>query len=78
MDRITLANASDCLVKILLAEKLSATDKDEVERIVRAELKDKDTDEKIVKIVRNVLVQFTKTLYNRRSFWSSTLNSNPD
>jgi hypothetical protein len=61
-----------------LGEAFTATDKSEVERIVRGELKDKATEEMIVKIVRNVLVQLYKTLYNRRSFWTSAVNGSPE
>ena len=61
-----------------LVEKFTKTDTEEVERIARAIVKDKLDDEHIVKIVRNVLVQLYKTFYTRRSFWTTSLNANPD
>ena len=70
-----------------LTETFTQTDKLEIERIVRKEIKDSMTDSKLkskefekrlVDVSKNVLVQLYKQLYNKRSFWTSGLSNDPN
>lgn len=54
----------------------SATFAKKVEKIVKDRLaKDKDIEDKMVEITKNVLTQLYKTLWTKRNFWSSSLTN---
>jgi hypothetical protein len=56
-----------------LFEKLSASDKEEVERIVRKEFRAKAHTTSVEKIIKDVLRRFAQVFYNRRGFWLNEL-----
>jgi hypothetical protein len=50
--------------------------KSKIEKMVVDQLKkDKPTQKEVAKITEKVLVQFYKTMWTRRSFWSNKLDS---
>jgi hypothetical protein len=50
--------------------------KGKIEKMVKDQIgKDKPTQKEIAKIADKVLVQFYKTLWTRRSFWSNKLDN---
>ena len=54
----------------------SATFKNKIEKIIKDKLKDdKDLEDKIVEITKNVLTQLYKTLWTRRGFWRNDLKN---
>jgi hypothetical protein len=54
----------------------SKTFKDKVEKIVKDKLKDdKDLEDKVVEITKNVLTQLYKTLWVKRGVWRNTLSN---
>jgi hypothetical protein len=59
-----------------ITEALSKSDKDQVERMIRDELKAyKKTDEKDdLTLAKNVLISFVKALYTKRGAWTSELS----
>ena len=58
-------------------DMLKTTDiKTKIETLVKKQMKnDKPTQKEIAKISEKVLVQFYKTLWTRRSFWSNKLDN---
>jgi len=58
-------------------DMLKTTDiKSKIEELVKKQLKnDKPTQKEVAKISEKVLVQFYKTMWTRRSFWSNKLDS---
>lgn len=55
----------------------SAEFKAKIEKIVKDRIKnDKELENKVVDITKNVLTQLYKTLWIRRSFWKSNLSNN--
>tara|TARA_R100001510_G_C7651278_1_gene208924 strand:+ start:1043 stop:1312 length:270 start_codon:yes stop_codon:yes gene_type:complete len=58
-------------------DMLKTTDiKTKIENLVKKQMKnDKPTQKEIAKISEKVLVQFYKTLWTRRSFWSNKLDN---
>lgn len=60
-------------IKIYMDTK---TFKDKVEKIVKDKLKnDKELEDKVVEITKNVLTQLYKTLWVRRGMWRDTLSN---
>ena len=54
----------------------SSTFKSKVEKIVKDKLKDdKELEDKIVEITKNVLTQLYKTLWTKRGFWRNDLKN---
>jgi hypothetical protein len=52
------------------------TFKNKIEKIVKDKLKnDKDLEDKVVEITKNVLTQLYKTLWVRRGMWRDTLSN---
>jgi len=50
--------------------------KSKVEKIVKDKLKDnKDLEDKVVDITKNVITQLYKTLWNKRGFWRDNLTN---
>ena len=50
--------------------------KDKIEKIVQDKLKDnKELEDKVVEITRNVITQLYKTLWVRRSFWQTSISN---
>jgi hypothetical protein len=50
--------------------------KNKIERIVKDKLKDnKEIEDKVVEITKNVLTQLYKTLWTKRGFWTSMLKN---
>jgi hypothetical protein len=50
--------------------------KNKIEKIVKDKLKDdKELEDKIVEITKNVLTQLYKTLWTRRGFWRNDLKN---
>ena len=50
--------------------------KDKIEKIVKDKLKNnKELDDKVVDITKNVLTQLYKTLWTKRNFWKSSLSN---
>lgn len=50
--------------------------KSKVSKIIKDKIKnDKDLEDKVVDITRNVMTQLYKTLWTRRSFWQSQLKN---
>jgi hypothetical protein len=50
--------------------------KGKIEKMVKDQIgKDKPTQKEIAKITEKVLVQFYKTMWTRRSFWSNKLDT---
>ena len=57
----------------------SAEFKNKIEKIVKDRIKDdKDLEDKVVEITKNVLTQLYKTLWVRRGMWKSTLSNKPN
>ncbi len=58
-------------------DMLKTTDiKTKIETLVKKQLKsDKPTQKEVAKISEKVLVQFYKTMWQRRSFWSNKLDN---
>ena len=58
-------------------DMLKTTDiKSKIETLVKKQLKDdKPTQKEVPKISEKVLIQFYKTLWTRRSFWSNKLDN---
>lgn len=65
------------LARAEFEDMLKKTDiKSKIEKIVIDQLKkDKPTQKEIAIITQKVLVQFYKTMWTRRSFWSNKLDS---
>ena len=54
----------------------SAEFKSKIERIVKDRLKnEKELENKVVEITKNVITQLFKTLWTRRSFWQSNISN---
>jgi hypothetical protein len=54
----------------------SATFKNKIEKIIKDKLKDdKELEDKIVEITKNVLTQLYKTLWTKRGFWRNDLKN---
>ena len=54
----------------------SATFKSKIEKIVKDKLKDnKELEDKMVEITRNVLSQLYKTLWTKRNFWRNQVDN---
>lgn len=52
------------------------TFKDKIEKIVKDKIKnDKELEDKVVEITKNVLTQLYKTLWVRRGMWRDTLSN---
>lgn len=65
------------LVRAEFEDMLKQTDiKKKIEDLVKKQLKnDKPTQKEISNITQKVLVQFYKTMWTRRSFWSNKLDN---
>ena len=61
-----------------LFEALEKGDKERIERIVRRELKSKESNELFLKNVKSALTQLFKTFYTRRTFWRDLITLNKD
>ncbi len=64
----------DCGVESV-QEKLTQSDEDRVKQLVRQELKGRDNEKIIFKLIQNVLGSLFKTFYVRRSFWRDSLST---
>lgn len=54
----------------------SAEFKDKIEKIVKDRIKnEKELEDKIVDITKNVLTQLYKTLWTKRTFWANNLSN---
>ncbi len=54
----------------------SSTFNNKIEKIVKDKLKnDKDLEDKVVEITKNVLTQLYKTLWTKRGFWRNDLKN---
>jgi hypothetical protein len=54
----------------------STTFKKKIEKIIADKLKDdKDLEDKVVEISKNVLTQLYKTLWTKKSFWRDSLSN---
>ena len=54
----------------------SKTFKDKIEKIVKDKIKtDKELEDKVVEITKNVLTQLYKTLWTKRGFWRNDLKN---
>ena len=54
----------------------SNTFKNKIEKIVKDKIKtDKELEDKVVEITKNVLTQLYKTLWTRRGFWRNDLKN---
>lgn len=50
--------------------------KDKIEKIIKDRIKnEKELEDKVVEITKNVLTQLYKTLWTKRGFWASNLKS---
>lgn len=50
--------------------------KDKIEKIVKDRIKnEKELEDKVVEITKNVLTQLYKTLWTKRGFWTSNLSN---
>ena len=57
----------------------SATFSTKIEKMIKDKLKNnKELEDKVVEITKNVLTQLYKTLWTRRSFWKSNLSNKPN
>jgi hypothetical protein len=65
------------LARAEFEDMLKKTDiKNKIEKLVKDQLKkDKPTQKEIATITQKVLVQFYKTMWTRRSFWSNKLDN---
>lgn len=54
---------------------LSNTDIKEIEKMIQKELGTKTIDDKIVDLSTKVVVELFKTLWQRKSFWETSLKS---
>lgn len=53
--------------------------KSKIEKIVKDRIKnEKELEDKIVDVTRNVLTQLYKTLWTKRAFWKNSLTNNKD
>ena len=57
-----------------LTEELTASDKDEVEKIVRRMVRNGDLDDYTLKSIQGALTQLFKALYTRRGTWKSDVS----
>lgn len=75
MDKKSELNSSD-IDKRVKVHMDSAEFKAKVEKIVKDRLKnDKELEDKVVQITKNVLTQLYKTLWNRRNTWLNGLSN---
>ena len=58
----------------LLEGGLSKADEERIRQIIRAELKEKSTDERVALIAKRCIIQFAKALWTRRSAWTDMVN----
>lgn len=50
--------------------------KDKIEKIVKDRIKnEKELEDKVVEITKNVITQLYKTLWTKRSFWANNLSN---
>ena len=50
--------------------------KDKIEKIVKDRIKnEKELEDKVVEITKNVITQLYKTLWTKRSFWTNNLSN---
>lgn len=61
-----------------LLVEFSREDTEKVERIVRDELKSKEADEHVLKLVKAILTSMFKQLYTRRATWKDGLSLQQD
>jgi hypothetical protein len=78
-EELTRADKSEIkkLARKEFEDMLKTSDiKSKIETLVKKQLKnDKPTQKEVAKISEKVLVQFYKTMWTRRSFWSNKLDS---
>ena len=78
-EELTRADKSEIkkLARAEFEDMLKTSDiKSKIEKIVIDQLKkDKPTQKEVSEIVQKVLVQFYKTMWTRRSFWSNKLDN---
>ena len=73
-EEITAASVDDKISKALSSNELKA----KVEDIVKKHLKNnKEIEDQMVDITKNVLTQLYKTLWTKRSFWKGALKNRP-
>jgi len=67
--------SSDRVSAVKLSEALSSSDKEQIARIVKKEIKASEKKDKKddTELVRNALISFVRTLYTKRSFWASDI-----
>lgn len=67
--------SSDRVSTVKLSEALSSSDKEQIARIVKKEIKASEKQDKKddTELVRNALISFVRTLYTKRSFWTSDI-----
>lgn len=54
----------------------SSTFKNKIEKIIKDKLKDnKELEDKVVEITKNVITQLYKTLWTKRGFWKNELKN---
>lgn len=57
----------------------SAEFKSKIEKIIKDRIKnEKELEDKIVDITKNVITQLYKTLWTKRAFWKNTLSNKKD
>lgn len=71
-ENITKSDVKDEISKFIDSKEF----KTKIEDIIKDRLKnEKVLEDKIVEITKNVITQLYKTLWTKRSFWSSTLSN---
>ena len=75
--RENLSGEDKSKIKKEVINHLSSNEfKDKVEKIIKDRIKnEKELEDKIVEITRNVLTQLYKTLWTKKSFWQSQLKN---
>ena len=61
-----------------IMEELNKSDKDAIEKMIRQGIKGKDFEERVLRLTKNILTQFSKILYTRRGFWKDVLSTSSD
>ena len=78
MAELTKSDVKREAKKEITAYMSSSDFKSKVEKIVKDRIKnEKELEDKIVDITKNVLTQLYKTLWTKRGFWKSMLSNKP-
>jgi len=66
------------ILETALVETISSDDAAKIQSLIRGQFRTEEFNERVLRLVKNILTQLYKSLYTRRSFWRDTLSTSSE